>query len=176
MRGNSFGLGVWRKVLPLFGVLCLVMGAAFFTGCDTNGDDSGNLIGEWKFGDFVSYKITGTTVEYVDNYKATIENNPDFAAPAGVFVIKFTEYTKYDYSDYPNVTSEPDPSMVGKYAGLYWKDLTLDSVFLADAWKTEGNDSIHVIESDKTSALSTFAVENYADFGLWREGITPYSK
>jgi hypothetical protein len=180
MRGNSLKLGkngLARKVLPLLWVLFLVAGAAFFAGC--GGDDTkdtGKLIGEWKLGDAVSYKITGTTVEYVGNYKATIENSPDFDAATGVLIIKFTEYTKFDYSNYPDVTTASDPTMVGKYSGLYWKDLDSDSVYLADAWKTEGTSVIHAIESEKTLALTTFAVGNYANFGLWGTGITPYSK
>jgi hypothetical protein len=144
--------------------------------CSQEPDDSGVLTGTWKFDGAVTYIITPTTIEYIDNYKADIISHSNFEDASGSLVIQFTDYTKYNYVNFPEVTSEPDTAMIGKYSGVYWKDLKAASVFLADPWQGTWPDNLHVTANNETEAREKFAPEKYADYGLWASGIAPYLK
>jgi hypothetical protein len=170
MRGNSFGLrkGILvRKVFPLFWLLCLVAGAAFFTACDTGNKVPGLLTATWKnvAGDYVTIiTITENTVVYQGSYEADIVNDPDFTALNGVLIIKFTKYA--DWGSEPNANHDN----VGKYGALYWKDLDGSSVSLADAY----TGYTHTMFDDLTDAEVAFTNDKVGDYIDW--AITsPYS-
>jgi hypothetical protein len=181
MFTRSFSVGknhALRRAVSLVLVLGLIAGALSLAGCKAE-DDTGNLVGYWQNiyaegtdSEFITnIRITATTVEYEGSYKATIENEPGFEAAYGVLIIKFTEYLAHDYSNYPEVTTSPDPTKVDKYAALYWKDLTASTVNLADAYI--GSD--HQIVDDLETARSTFTNDNAHNFVDW-SGVSPYNK
>jgi hypothetical protein len=165
-----------KRVLPVFFALFIAAAALAFMGCKDESDDSGNLVATWKFGDYPSYVITADTIEYIGSYTAVIISHSDFEASAGSLIIQFTDYTKYEYGgapDYELISSAPDPDMIGKYSGVFWKELTPSSVYLADAWQ---DGPTHVTTDTPEEAQTTFAAENYGDFGLWSPGVAPYTK
>ena len=137
-RPGSFRQKITRNVFTLFALFCL---SAFLllAGCSTEPDE-GNLHGTWvnvfrdpagELPDFITtIKINTSimTIEYVGDYEGTIINNPDFSAVNGVIIIRFTKYG--DWGEEPTLEHEN----VGKYGALYWRDLGLNSVRMADAF------------------------------------------
>ncbi|MDR2096012.1 MAG: hypothetical protein LBP76_10925 [Treponema sp.] len=160
-----------RKTLPFFFALCLVMGMAVFSGCDLDGDDTGNLAGTWTnvAGSYVTtITITNNTVVYSGSYEATIENAPDFEATNGVLILKFTKYVDWSTDE---AILKDDHSNVGKYGAMYWKELTASSVSLADAY----TGTTHVLVDDWSTAQTTFtndAVDTYINWSI----TSPYTK
>jgi hypothetical protein len=177
MRGSSFGLrkGVLaRKVFPLFWLLCLVAGAAFFTGCDLDGDDESTgfiPVGEWTDSTGGGYDISDTEIRYYtpaygtpgasdywppSELKGNIINAVNFSEVSGVLIIK--------------VTGTPSTgNTAGKYTGVYYKDYTSAHIFLANPIDP---DTYAPIESDTLNeALDTFTDGNMGTYvTYWGSG------
>jgi hypothetical protein len=129
MRGNSFELrkGILvRKVFPLFWLLCLVAGAAFFTACDNNGDGliPGLPVGTWVSTYQEEYLIT--TNEFTSSYdglvgyKGDIINVREDGAGAGYITIKYTE-------------NAWNAAALDNYYVIHWKNRMETSVDLSGA-------------------------------------------
>jgi hypothetical protein len=173
-RTFSFGRNrALRLAVSLVLALGLVAGALSLAGCGEEGK-TGNLVGTWKNiykpgepEEFITtISITDSAVDYEGTYKATIENDPDFEAKSGVLIIKFTEYTF-------------DPDNVGKYSGLYWKDLKPSSVAFADAYGPEKDPDtgfkLHNIVATLEEARTKYTKDTVGNFVDW--SITsPYDK
>jgi hypothetical protein len=150
------------------------MGALSFMGCSSDPDDTGNLVGKWVNvydpggpNQFVTtIYISGGAVMYEGNYEAVIVNAPDFEAPHGFLIIQFTKYAT-NYDNNPVSTH----ANVGKYSALYWKDLTVSSVFLADAYS--GID--HAIKNTLGEAYAAFTNDTAGTFVDWSQ-TSPYNK
>jgi len=144
-----------------------------FFGCQPVDEETGNLNGTWFFGSDPFYKIntTAKTIEYVDNYQGNIINSPDFTAANGVLIIEFTKYFEWDYSDWPNSVSVENPDNIGKFGALYWTELKLNSVRLADYWDENFS---HVLFDELTEAVEFFKIEKLV--GISWSGIAPYTK
>jgi hypothetical protein len=124
-----------RKALFFFFTACLVMGMAVFSGCATDDEDTGTIVGKWVSSYSEEWDITATTVTTA-SFAGTIENDPNFEAPAGVIIIKYTtppQYNDYDSNPPYDVIAGPfDPP--GDYYAIYWKSLTATSIEIANAW------------------------------------------
>lgn len=163
-----------RKGFPLFAVLCVVVGAAVLSGCDTGNPTPGILTAKWtniSGGYTTTITITDSSVVYHGTYEAAIVNKPDFTASDGVLIIRFTKYADWDGE--PSTTH----GNVGKYGALYWKELTASSVSLADAYK-KINDTdqfpSHTMFSEIGQAQAAFtndAVGDYIDWSI----TSPYT-
>ncbi|MDR2403451.1 MAG: hypothetical protein LBD78_05430 [Spirochaetaceae bacterium] len=165
-----------KKMIPLFITVFLFTLTALLPGCKHEPDEKGSLAGVWKnvyhdpTGEYPDYvteiTITGNTVVYQGSYEAEIVNTPNFEAPYGVLIIKFTKYaTNYDGNP---VTTHAN---VGKYGALYWKDLTVSLVYLADAY----TGYTHRMFTNLQAAQMAFTDEKVGDYVDW--SITsPYNK
>jgi hypothetical protein len=135
----------------LLGV-CLIMGTLGFIGCDTDGDeDTGILTGSWSSGSD-GYVITNTALEYKGykdathpewsdtNFTGTIKNNPDFTQKSGVIIIEYTKKPINGQYD-ANYTLTGGAAPTGAFMGIYWRDLTTDSVSLANAYDSSGSET-----------------------------------
>jgi hypothetical protein len=156
----------WKKAVPLFFALCLVTGAALFTGCpmDGGGDDFGNelgkLVGTWSSG-YDGYEITPTTLNYDDgmapgsewdggDYTSDIEYVHKFSETAGVIIVKYT--------------TAPASSTAGKYQGVYFKDLEADTVLLGNAYTVADytqSPEVDSLEAAKDKFVSEANIELY---------------
>jgi hypothetical protein len=154
-----------------FALLCATLA---FTGCEhAASNDSGALTGTWKNvagenGEYVTtIKITSNTINYVGSYEGKIVNSPDFEALYGVLIIQFTKYAD-NWGDEPSASS----TNVGKYGALYWKELTPDSVYMADAYVNY----VHTIFGTRDEAKKAFtnddAVNTYVDWSI----TSPYTR
>ena len=162
--------------------LCLIT-AFLFLGCPMEGSSgggggnntiTGNLVNTWEYvydpggaNEFITtIKITKTTITYEGNYTGTIVNPPNLTTQSGVLIIQFTKYAN-NYDGNPVTTH----ANVGKYGALYWKDLSANSVYMADAY--EG--STHTMFSNLQEAKTNFTLDNVGDYIDW--SITsPYTK
>jgi hypothetical protein len=118
-----------QKALSFFFILCLVIGTAAFVGCKTEDDDTGTIVGTWKSSFNETWTITATTVT-ADKFAGTISNSPNFEAPEGVIIIKYTQTP--EYYDYDPIGGPYPPP--GNFYAIYWKSLTTNSIELANAW------------------------------------------
>jgi hypothetical protein len=157
-----------RMIVVLLACAALALG---MLGCKTEADeDTGNLVGTWKSpGEWgMTYVIAAGAIQAPDSgYEGRIENTPDLTASNGVLIIKFTKYAA-SYGGTPSDTH----ANVGKYGALYWKDLTADSVSLADAYN---KDYTHSMKSSLSDAQTAFALGNMGDYIDWSI-TTPYQK
>jgi hypothetical protein len=167
-----------QRALSFFFVLCLVVGATVLSGCKTEEEDTGNLVGTWvnvagENGEYVTtITITNSTVVYSGSYEGTVSNSPDFEASYGVLIIEFTKYA--DWGSEPSVTHDN----VGKFGALYWKDLTTSSVSLADAYKKVNPEDPYASHTmfdtlvEAEAAFTNDAVGEYIDWSI----TSPYTK
>jgi hypothetical protein len=164
-----------RIVFAFFVMLCL-SAALLFAGCSGAGAGAGakgNLNGTWDDGfgyGLVLINTSAKTVIMKDDYEGTIVNSPDFTAANGVLIIKFTQYiTKvYDSSPPYDFTSTPTPENIGKFAALYWTELTVNSVKLADGY--EGFDHVMFATQELAEAAFLPAADTVGTYAPW--GIT----
>jgi hypothetical protein len=155
MRRGAFA----RNAFALFVVFCL--SAALFTGCKSGSDPYYDnhklktaLIGTWEDeGEWGTdgYVIKAKELSYFDSfgydYKGTIEYVSNFSDYAGVIIIKYTE-----------VGSELANNLIGKYIGVYYKDLkSNDSVGMGTAMNS---DYTNPAKNTMYDAAITFTVEN----------------
>jgi hypothetical protein len=165
-----------RKALFFFFTACLVMGMAVFSGCSTDDEDTGNLVGTWEYvyhdptGTYPDsttiINITGETVVYTGSYEATIANDPDFESSYGVLILQFTKY-----ADWGDESPSETHDNVGKYGAMYWKDLTSSKVSLADAYIGYDHTMFGTL-SEAESAFTNDKVGDYIDWGI----TSPYNK
>jgi hypothetical protein len=157
MRGSNFWFrngGLARKVFPLFFVLCLVMGAAFFTGCK----DDLELLPDPPVGTWVSAygeEYTITEDEFISSYegdvgyKGDIVNIREDGAGAGYITIKYTA----------NAWNEP---AVGNYYVIRWKDKEDTSIDISGAGKApdfgDGKPTQAEAEAEYTNGNDYFAI------------------
>jgi hypothetical protein len=171
------GGGGKQSLLLALPLLCLALALA---GCDHGvPDEGGVLTGNWKYSyeyegkEYVTeIRITPAAVNYVDYYEGTIEKSPNFEAPYGVLIIRFTKYAD-TYGEEPSTSS----TNVGSYGAMYWKNLSSNSVYLSDAGISTGTypDVIytHTMFATLPEAEAVFineAVNTYANFSA------PYTK
>jgi len=167
-----------RRVEPIvrgasFVVLLMILPLA---GCSQGGssaaDVTGNLNGTWKDSySTVTINSSAKTIKYLNNYEGTIENSPDYTASNGVLIIKFTKYWEGDYDSYPDITYNETTDNNEKYGALYWKNLTADSVYMADAY----NGLTHAMFAALAEAQANFTMDkagNYIDWSI----LAPYKK
>jgi hypothetical protein len=176
----SVGSLTWRRIEPLVrghGVIFILLMILLLAGCAEGGGGSStataNLNGTWKdnYGTTITINTSAKTIEYSNSYKGTIENTPKYTAVNGVLIIKFTKYTDADYSNYPEVTYNENTENIGKYGALYWKDLTSNSVYMADAY----TGYTHTMFGTLSEAQTNFTLDragNYIDWSI----TSPYTK
>jgi hypothetical protein len=125
VQGSWFRKGVSaRKFVPLFWVWCLVIGAAFFTGCDTNGDSllPGLPAGNWLSSFDEEFSITNS--EFISSYggsvgyKGDIVNVREDGLGAGYITIKYTE-------------NAWNTSAVNNFYVIHWRNKTKTGVDLS---------------------------------------------
>jgi hypothetical protein len=131
-----------KKIFPL--VFALVMGSLLLSGCNS-GDPKAWLPGKWvsDWGD--GYEITPTTVTYYGyggsvDFAGTIKNQPDFEASAGIIVIEYTIPQMYYYDAEGNLLETPFKGP-GDFYAIYWKELTVNTVELSNAY-TKGQTGV----------------------------------
>jgi hypothetical protein len=163
----------WSEV---FALACLSV-ALLFSACQTEDDMAGYLDGVWING-YQGYitKITINTsmktIEYEGSYEGTIENNVDFSSVNGVLIIKFTKYWEWIENDGEWISAEnPNSDCIGHYGALYWKGLTANSVYMADAY--EGSN--HIMFNDPQDAQTNFTMDKAQDYIDWSV-VGPYTK
>jgi hypothetical protein len=123
-----------KNAFSLVFVLFLITGAAFFPGCKTEDEDTGNLVGTWKSSFDETWTITAAAVKTA-TFEGTIKNNPNFEAPAGVIIIEYTKKPEYyDYGPAPDYTKTGPFDPPGNFYAIYWKSLTAASIELSNAW------------------------------------------
>jgi hypothetical protein len=192
MFTRTFSVGrnhALKRAVSLVLALGFVVGALLLAGCPMEDDDTSNLVSHWQNiyaegteNEYITnIHITDTTVVYENSYEAAIVNSPDFEAKYGILIIQFTKYLAPDYTNWPAVEYQENPANVGKYAGLYWNDLTSSSVKLADAYDKSqadpvtGSGAVHKIVDDLETARSTFTDDAVSDFIDW-SGVSPYNR
>lgn len=160
-RAEALRYGDRRGIFfALFAVILLL-------GCQID-DDTGNLHGTWinvydpggenEFTTTIIINSSAKTIEYADSYEGEIINSPDFSAVNGVLIIKFTKYCDFMYP--PPISTH---SNVNKFGALYWRELTIGSVLMADAY--DGLD--HLIFDTIEEAQTAFTIDkanNYVDW------------
>jgi hypothetical protein len=159
-----------KKIFPL--VFALVMGSLLLSGCNSD-DPKGWLPATWTnvSGEYTTIiKITPTTISYSDSYndyEGIIANTPDFEAADGILIIRFTKYM--DWSSGSAVLSDSHAN-VGKYGALYWKELTLTSVSMSDAYKKINEADLypsHTMFDNLDAAKATFTRDNESMYINW---------
>jgi len=114
------------------------------------------------------------TIVYEENYEGDIVNFPDYTAPNGVLIFKFTKYWETnwemidpngDFEDMNNWTSttEETDKHNGKFGAVYWRDLKVGSVRMADAY----SGFTHVILPDIATAHTNFTLERTGEYVDW---------
>jgi hypothetical protein len=140
-----------QSAFAILVMLCL--SSALFTSCkDDPEEESGyeldsRLIGTWSFtGEYGAdgYIIKTTTLSYFDefglDYDGTIEYVSNFSNTAGVIIIKYT-----------SVGDWLDPTNIGKYIGVYYKNLNPNiSVQMGTAY-IEGGAEEATLDAAKTA-------------------------
>jgi len=119
-----------------------------------------DLQGTWTDGYGGSYTIS-TTLRYDSGYGGSFEGDivsaVNFSGAAGVLVVELTSVTNTDGDWGTNYT-------VGKYTGVYYKDLTSSHVLLANSYP-------FVQVDDLDTALSTFTPGNVdTHISFWGSG------
>ncbi|MFP3089489.1 hypothetical protein LQZ21_04090 [Treponema sp. TIM-1] len=157
-----------RKALPLFFLLCLVMGSVLFSSCDWSGGDSGGggtLTGTWSSGSD-GYEITSTTLTYISDYGygfiGNIRDRIEFSPTSGVIIVEYTT---------PPTAYNPP----GKFQGVYYKDLTANSVKLGSAY-TVADYTVPVEVTTLALAREKFKLENIALYGGELTAATPQTR
>jgi hypothetical protein len=147
-------------VFALFVMFCLST-AFLFTGCSTGNDPVvGTIDGTWIWDDTPAYayryiiNLSAKTIEYKGQgamfpYEGAIEYNSNPTADSGVVIIKYTKYA--DWGDVPSTTH----ANAGKYGALYWTELTVGSVRMADAIDLDGSFD-HVLKNTSSEATAAF--------------------
>ncbi|MDR1787556.1 MAG: hypothetical protein LBR16_03810 [Treponema sp.] len=111
------------------------------------------LVGTWQDGYGGSYTIsTGLDYDsgYGDSFEGGIVSVVNFTSASGVLIVQLTSVTNTTGLYGTNYT-------VGKYAGVYYKELTSSHICLANAIDT----SYALIQiDDLNTALSTFTAGN----------------
>jgi hypothetical protein len=161
------------------GVVVLLM-VLLLAGCATDDENAatGHLNGVWinNANDYITTIKINTlakTIEYAGGYEGTIENAPDFTAANGALIIKFTKYWEWIENDGKWTSAEnPNSDCIGKYGALYWKGLTDNSVYMADAYDTSYN---HVMFDKLQTALTNFTMDNVGNYVDWSI-VGPYTK
>ena len=137
--------------------------------CDIDEDETGNLNGTWinlyhdpsgEYEDFETKIIINTankTVEFAGSYEANITNSPNFSSANGILIIQFTKYG--DWGEEP--ATEHDN--VGSFGALYWRDLGINSVKLADAYE----DWDHAIYDTLEEAQAKFTIDRAGSYIDW---------
>ena len=164
----------------LAGLLCLASGFLFLAcpmsaGNGSGGGVQGNLAGTWITDEGGPYEttvtITTTTAGYPGSWEGTIVNSPNFTATTGVLICQITKYAD-NFGDPLN----PTHANVGKFCGMYWKDLSAGQVYLADAYDTSSG-YVHAIFNTQAEAVAAFTpvadkVGNYINWSI----VAPYTK
>jgi hypothetical protein len=117
-------------------IVCAVL---LFSACDE--PKTGDLRGTW-LSEYDGYTIDTSMLSYDDRYSpftGTIKNSPDFSAQSGVIIIEYVEPS----SD----------SQAGYFTAVYWRELTEDSVLLANALDLDTS------TLDKWDTLQTTSLE-----------------
>jgi hypothetical protein len=167
----------YRRGNSVCGIIALlaVCAALLFSGCPTE-PAAGDLNGRWNDGyATITVNVSAKTISYSDNYEGTIVNSPDFTAANGVIIIRFTKYWDQDWSNYPDVTYTENTANVGKYGALYWKDLSDNTVYMADAY-TQSLPYTHVMFGTLGEAQNNFTIARAGEYVNWGSGISPYTK
>jgi hypothetical protein len=138
-------------------------------GCDTDGDDGGNLIGTW-YGTGTpvdSYIISGDSITYDDgsdgmygmSFAADIVQYSDFEDDSGVLIIEFTK--------------NPNEGGSKNFNAVYWRNLSADQVELANAAAKASpwDSSVDTLEEAETK----FTKDDADDFVDWSQ-VAPYRK
>lgn len=157
-RKKDFG----HQVRVVCGLLIFIIFVFLFMGCQPESDDAGNLDGTWvnisqSYETIIKINAENKTVEYTGSYNATIENSPNFISTNGVLIIKFTKYG--DWGEEPTT----EHTNVGRYGALYWVNMGLNSVKLADAYI--GWD--HAITETLQEAQEMFTIDKVGDYIDW---------
>jgi hypothetical protein len=150
--------------------LCLLLGALMFSACDTNsGGDTPSIIGEWKYNfttgsGYERYSITeGSLTKYEDwgtgsgesaAFSGSIEYIDEFTSDAGVIIIKYTLGKEKQWMDWSDIDNPTPVARTGDYYGIYYRDLTNESVTLADT-----SDMAHSSGSGPTETQSLEAAK-----------------
>jgi len=172
------------RYLTLKRIESAVRGASFtvllmlllLTGCsqgDTVTNVTGNLNGVWKdsYGT-ITINSSQETIKYSDNYEGTIKNSPNYTASNGVLIIQFTKYWEWQEVDGEWVSEEnPASECITKFGALYWKDLTIDSVYIADAY----SGLTHTMFDTLAKAQTNFTIDKTGSYIDWSI-LAPYTK
>ncbi|MDR1904002.1 MAG: hypothetical protein LBQ88_17165 [Treponema sp.] len=159
---SSFKKGVFvKKAFSFFFALCLVMGAALFTGCDLDGDEVrvAELSGNWisAGGDHFIVDTTNNTFSYWFGTEPSYgDGSMDYKGNivGEVLADKTLLQSKYGYLTIQITYAGEYGPTVGKYFVIHWKELTPSAVEEAGAYKEGGNnngmDSIAEAEAEYT--------------------------
>jgi hypothetical protein len=175
LTGRRIGPMIYRYAG--FVVLLVIL---LLAGC-VQVEDVGNLNGVLKDGYGSSFTIntSAKTIKRMEdathvNYEGTIVNSPSVTALNGVLIIQFTKYNDVTYDSNPpyNITGVTENTgNKNKFAAVYWKDLTSNSVYMADAYV--GYD--HAIVGTLTEAQINFTMDRVGSYISWSI-IAPYKK
>jgi len=174
----SFGRGkiLLKKALLICLALSLLWAA--FAGCDTGtvGEDDGNipgtlpagLAGTWE--DFDSFTIdttaTPATLEYNDGgygfgYKGNIVFVSNYDSGSGIIIVQYTTPPTEGYINGRN------------YHGVYYRELTSDTVKLANTTNLSDYSSVDTVASG--DAINKFTKGKMGDYVDWSY-VPPYVK
>jgi len=143
-----------RNYRPLQFLLLMIF-ILQFSNCDLNGTDNSDYPeGSWSSGSD-SYEISATILNYDDgsngqwgmSYSGKIHHKSRFNDKAGVLIIEYTE---------------PPAFAVGNFIGIYYRDLSKDTVKLANPYDPEGTET-----STLADALQKFTKANEGKMVNW---------
>jgi hypothetical protein len=165
--------GVFRKI-SLFSfllALCLLTGAALFSGCDMGGGDPytgpggtvGPLVGYWYSGTD-GYAINNTILSYNDgsdgqwgmSYAGIIRHVSNFSLTSGVLIVEYTSAPVMPYT-----TTEP-----ANFIGVYYRIQGPNEVKLANSYDTTGTAT-----PDLAAAIAKFTQAEESTFVYSWDGV-----
>ena len=177
-----------RKGVCMFRFFACFTVVIILLGCSVDDEGERTLHGTWinvypgqdgeDYITTIEINTSTQTITYTDSYEGVIVNSPDFTARNGVLIIRFTTYWDMDWSELPDITYTENLHNVGKYGGLYWRELGPQSVSMADYWEHEtvGEtfNSNHIMFDDIDEARVFFTMVRGAEMD-WA-GFSVYTK
>lgn len=135
----------------------LIFVSIIFSSCNFNKPEKGSLLGTWvtDYGD--GYIITETTVTYDDGefYESDWGTGGIYGWTAKILE-KSDSSSGYIQVQYTSVEEGLNNELLGKFITIHFKNLTENSIQLANAYKATGLPYAETLEQAKTE----FTVEN----------------
>ncbi len=134
----------------------LIFVSIIFSSCNFNKPEPSSLVGTW-LSDGDGYVITENSITYDDGeYKESEWGTGGIYGWTGKIIETTGSTNGYIYVQYETVEEGLDSEMLGKYLTIHFKNLTENSIQLANAYKATGLPYAETLEQAKTE----FTVKN----------------